>query len=254
MCEFSYWTALSVGKSTMSVALAYKTYKRNHLQWRIRSYFQSLFHMPVDEEPLLYSNVPLRVPYVPLTIDLLTRRTRFRYKSVLYVCEASLVADNQMYKIAGESENERVALFNKLFGHSTKNGVCIYDTQCIGDLSINVRRCLSSDIYVYELVKWIPFFLIAKIREERYSEDGQVVNSYNEDVEDSLKRCLISKKTWKLFDAFCYSSFTDDLPVEDRVVRLKKDDPLKAQKIVSFRKYETIPTDRQEKESKDVKS
>jgi len=134
-----------------------------------------------------------------------------------------------------------------------KIGVCIYDTQCIGDLSINVRRCFSSDIYVYELVKWIPFFLIAKIREERYSEDGQVVNSYNEDVEDSLKRCLISKRTWKLFDAFCYSSFTDDLPVEDRVVRLKKDDSLKAQKIVSFRKYETIPIDRQDKESKDVK-
>lgn len=236
----------------MSVALAYKTYKRNHRQWRIRSYFQNLLHLPLDEEPLLYSNIPLRVPYVPLTIDLLTRKKRFRYKSVLYICEASLVADNQMYKVCGETENERVALFNKLFGHSTKNGVCIYDTQCVGDLSINVRRCLSSDIYIYDLVKCFPFFLVAKIREERYSEDGQTINTYNEDLEDSLKKCLISKRTWKLFDAFCYSAWTDDLPVVDNVVNLSKDASLKAQKLVSFREYKTVPIDRQEKEKKDA--
>lgn len=243
---------LSVGKSTLSVALAYKTYKRNHRQWRIRSYFQNLLRLPVDEEPLLYSNIPLRVPYVPLTIDLLTRKKRFRYKSVLYICEASLVADNQMYKVCGETENERVALFNKLFGHSTKNGVCIYDTQCVGDLSINVRRCLSSDIYIYDLVKCFPFFLVAKIREERYSEDGQTINTYNEDLEDSLKKCLISKRTWKLFDAYCYSAWTDDLPVVDNVVNLSKDASLKAQKLVSFREYKTVPIDRQEKENKDA--
>lgn len=226
--------------------MAIKQYKRNHSAWKLRSKFQKLLHLEVEEEPLLYSNIPLSVPYVPLTLDLLTRKKRFRYKSVLYVCEASLVCDNQMYKCCGESENERVMFFNKLFGHETLNGVCIYDTQCIGDLSINVRRCLSSSFYVYHLVKSIPFFLIAEIREERYSEDGQVQNVYEKDVEESVKKCLIPKRTWKYFDAYCYSVFTDDLEVEDNVIVLEKNSSLKCNEITSFRTFKTLETNKEE--------
>lgn len=231
------------GKSTLAVALAVKTYKRNHRAWKMRAWFQKKMNVPIDEEPLLYSNIPLSVPYVPLTLDLLLRKKRFAYKSVLYICEASLVCDNQMYKLCGESENERVMFFNKLFGHETLNGTCIYDTQCIGDLSINVRRCLSSSLYVYNLNKSIPFFLIANVREERYCEDGQTMNVYDADVEESVKKVLISKRTWKYFDAFCYSKFTDDLEVEKNVVKLDKGTSLKASDIVSFRNFKTLMED-----------
>ena len=79
--------------------------------------------------PLIYSNVPLAMPYVPLTDDLLLRKKRFVYGSVIYVQEASLVADSQL--IRDMDVNERLMLFNKLIGHETKGGVIIYDTQCI---------------------------------------------------------------------------------------------------------------------------
>ena len=94
-----------------------------------------------------------------------------------------------------------------------------------------MRRASSEYFYVHSLVKWIPFFLIATVREERYSEDGSSVNVYNEDIEDCLKRVIISKRVWKWFDCYCYSIMTDDLPVENNVIEVQS---LKADKVVSF--------------------
>lgn len=224
------------GKSTLSVYLAIQTYNRVHRRWRIRSFFQTLLHKNVDEEPLLYSNIPLAVPYVPISLELLQRKVRPRYASVAYVNEASLVADQMLFK--NDELNERLTLFNKLFGHETCGGVLIYDTQCVHDVHYSVKRSLSSYIYVHHLEKRLPFFLVAQVREERYSDDTGVVNSYNEDVENSLKKVLIPKRVWKKFDAYCFSCLTDGLPVADNVIEDSAD--LKARDIVSFRQYKTI--------------
>ncbi len=224
------------GKSTLSVYLAIQTYNRVHRRWKIRSFFQTLLHKKVDEEPLLYSNIPLAVPYVPISLELLQRKVRPRYASVAYVNEASLVADQMLFK--NDELNERLTLFNKLFGHETCGGVLIYDTQCVHDVHYSVKRSLSSYIYVHHLEKRLPFFLVAQVREERYSDDTGVVNSYNEDVENSLKKVLIPKRVWKKFDAYCFSCLTDGLPVADNVIEDSAD--LKARNIVSFRQYKTI--------------
>ena len=224
------------GKSTLSVYLAIQTYNRVHRRWKIRSFFQTLLHKKVDEEPLLYSNIPLSVPYVPISLELLQRKVRPRYASVAYVNEASLVADQMLFK--NDELNERLTLFNKLFGHETCGGVLIYDTQCVHDVHYSVKRSLSSYIYVHHLEKRLPFFLVAQVREERYSDDTGVVNSYNEDIENSLKKVLIPKRVWKKFDAYCFSCLTDGLPVADNVIEDSAD--LKARNIVSFRQYKTI--------------
>ncbi len=228
---------VKTGKSTFAVNLAIKTYKRVHRIWKIRSFVQRLFHTSVDEEPLLYSNIPLAVPYVELTVDIIMRRVRPRYKSVIYVNEASLLADKQSFK--DMEQDERIMLFNKLYGHETKGGLIIYDTQAIVDLNCNIRRCLSEYFYIHHLEKRFPFILSAKVREERYSEDKSVVNTYTGDIEESLKKVLISKKVWKKFDAYCFSSLTDNLPVADKIVCKDKSD-LKVRDIVSFRKFRTI--------------
>lgn len=225
------------GKSTFSVYLAISTYKRIHRRWKFRKFFQNLFGKPIDEEPLLYSNIPLAVPYVPITLELLQRKVRPRYGSVAYVNEASLLCDQMLFK--DEELNERLTLFNKLFGHETCGGYLVYDTQCIGDVHYAVKRSLSNYFYVHHLEKRIPFFLVAKVREERYSDDkGTVTNNYSEDVEESLKTVLIPKSVWKKFDAYCFSVLTDSLPVSADVHEHTMD--LKAREIVSFRKYKTI--------------
>lgn len=232
MCLIS--GGVKTGKTTFGVALAIDKYKRTLRSWKIKSFLCDILNREKPEKPLLYSNIPLKVPYVPITKDLLTRKKRFRFGSVVYVCEASLVADSQLIK--DMDLNNNLLLFNKLIGHSLHSGhsALIYDTQTIADVHYSVKRCLSEYFYVHHLVKWIPGILIAYIREERYSEDGSVISTYDKDVEETLKKVIIKKSTWKKFDSCCYSIMTDNLPCEDKIVEV---DDLKAKDIVSFRDW-----------------
>ena len=86
------------GKTTFALGLALSSYKKEHRSWKIRSFFAKILNKPIPEEPLLYSNIPLSVPYVPITQSLLLRETRPRYRSVFLINEASLVADSQLFK------------------------------------------------------------------------------------------------------------------------------------------------------------
>lgn len=223
------------GKSTLSVAIARSEYRARCRKIKFKNFFCKLFNKPLYKLPLLYSNVPLGMPYVPITEDLLLRKKRFEYGSVIYVQEASLVADSQL--IRDMDINERLMLFNKLIGHETKGGVIIYDTQCITDVHYSIKRCVSNYFYIHHLTKWIPFFLIAYVQECRYSDDGTTITVNTDDTETKLKRVILLKSTWKYFDCYCYSVLTDDLPVENAVIyNNKKTKDLKARKILSFRK------------------
>lgn len=230
MCLIS--GGVKTGKSTFGVALSIREYKKAHRNWKFKKAICQMFGREIPEEPLLYSNIPLAVPYVPITLEMLQRQTRARYKSVLYVCEASLVADSQFFR--NMELNDRLLLFNKLIGHSTRGGKIIYDTQQIADCHMSIKRCVSEYFYIHHLVKWFPGYLVAYIREDRYSYDGTVVSSYSKDVEEELTRVIIPKKTWKYFDCYCFSSLTDNLPVEDTAVVA---DSLKVDSIVSFKDW-----------------
>lgn len=226
---------VKAGKSTFSCALALSKYKSQVRKVRFANFFRRIFRKELFEKPLLYSNVPLNCEYVPLTDDLLLRKQRFVYRSVIYAQEASLIADSQLIKDL--DINQRLLLFNKLIGHETKGGYLIYDTQCINDNHYSVKRCISEYFYIHDTVKWIPFILLCHVRELRYSDDGQEINVYEGDVEESMRTVLISKRTWKMFDSYCYSVLTDHLPVASDVVEGRELSDLKARKIVSFRKY-----------------
>lgn len=219
------------GKTSLALATALSEYRARCRKVKRVNFFRKVFKKPLLEMPLLYSNIPLIVPYVPVTEDLLLRKKRFAYNCVVYIGEASLVADSMMCKDL--ELNERLLLFNKLIGHETKGGCLIYDSQCVGDVHYSIKRCLSEYIYVHHLVKWIPFFLIAYVQECRYSDDNSTITAQSEDVENTLRRVIFRKKVWKTFDCYCYSSLTDDLPVEDTVTNAST---LKAYDIVSFKK------------------
>lgn len=217
------------GKSTFSYHSAYVTYKRNRRTVKIRNFFRKIFGKPLEEMPLFYSSIPVGVPHVLLTDELLKREKRFAYKSVIWVDEASIVADSQSYK--DTNLNDKLLMFNKLIAHSTHGGSVFYNTQSIADLHYSIKRSISEVFYVHSTFKWLPFFLVVTLREERYSEDGMAVNAYNEDIEDSLKRVIVPKKVWKMFDCYCYSVLTDDKPV---VTEINDNVSLKAVRVVSF--------------------
>lgn len=228
------------GKSTFSFALAYKSFKRNLRGVKIRNFFRKVFFIKdCDEElPKFYSTIPVACDHVLLTKDLLLRNERFAYKSVIWVDEASLLADSQYCKDL--DVNDKLMFFNKLIAHETKGGLVVYNTQSVADLHYSVKRCLSEVFYVHGTFKWLPFFLLVTVREERYSEDLSVTTNYNEDVEENLKKVIISKKVWKMFDCYCYSVHTDHLPIADNV---QKADSLKARKLLSFNPRHELDVD-----------
>lgn len=242
---------LKVGKSGVSLAKARFEYIRAVVGWwfdcRIVD-FLNLFHrkdnkISYNEKPLFYSTIPLRyIKYVPVTREHLLRKKRFAYKSVIYIDEASLVCDSQL--IQDKKVNSELLLFFKLFGHSTHGGKCVVNTHCLTDLHYALKRCTSQYFYIHSTSRYIPFFTICNMREERYSEDGSTVNVYGQDVEDTQKKVILLSSIFKKYDRFCYSYLTDHLPtdtVEDCVYK-GKHDSLKAEEIVSFRKefYEQL--------------
>lgn len=223
------------GKSSLSVYTAVSNYKKRLRLWHIRKFFRKMFFIKKQEDmPLLYSNVPLNVKfgYVFVTTDLLLRKKRFVYGSVVYLQEMSLVADSML--IRDGHINCELQLFVKLFGHETRGGLLVLDTHCIADNHFSVKRGISSYFYIHHLVRWLPFVLVAKVNELYYSDDGNLTNiNCNGDIEDNLKTIVFPKRVWKWFDSYSYSSLTDNLPVVNNVVNA---DSLKVDKVVSFRK------------------
>lgn len=223
------------GKTTLAVALALREYRKTYIIWFIKHLFKKDI-----EKPLLYSNIPLRCKYCPLTKDLIERKKRFNYKSIVIMSESSLVIDSMSFRDG--LINEEVSLFIKLFGHSTRGGKLFIETQALNDNHYAVKRGISRYVWIHSLVKSIPFFLVYRVREMAYTENGDgVTNVFNEDTEDTIKLLFISKRVWKKFDCYCYSYLTDNLEVVNNEIDNTFNKDLKAKKIVSFKDYKTIP-------------
>ena len=63
--------------------------------------------------------------------------------------------------------------------------------------------------------------MLIYVRELFYSEDSSSVNTFEEDVEQSLLLTIVPKSVWKKFDAYCYSKLTDHLPLENKCTKIK---------------------------------
>lgn len=223
---------IKTGKSSLCVHLGIKQYKKNLRKMKICNVIRRIFRKKQLELPLLYSNIPLSVPYVPLTLDILLRQKRLRYKSVTIINEMSLVANSTLIK--NKDINNRLSLFAKLYGHETKGGHLFIDTQCVADMHFSFKRVLSNYLHITHNIK-LPFFMLLKVREMIYSDDGGVVNTFDSDIEDSVLWLLVPKSVWRKFDAYTFSVGTDKLPVESKVLKSKKKvKDLKSYKLSSF--------------------
>lgn len=227
---------VKTGKTTASVRIVYQSWKRNVR--KVKFYNAVVRHFKKNNAkldlPVIYSNVPLNIPYVPLTEDLLYRKKRFIYKSVVYLCEASLVAGSMDFN--DNYLNDCIQLLVKLIGHELHSGdAClVIDTQSVDDLHYGFKRNLSSYFYIHHKIR-LPFFLVLKMRELIYLDGSS--NTFESDIEDSMITFIVPTSTWKLFDCYCYSAFTDGLPVEKTIVKPKS---LKAEKILTFKKNKNL--------------
>lgn len=220
---------LKAGKSTFSLHLAYKTWKRNKFIVALKNIPRRIFKKKLLEKPLFYSTIPVSFPHVRITKELILRQHRFAYKSVVWIDETTLLADSSLYK--DTVQNAQLLEFCKLFGHETRGGTMFFTSHCIEELHHSMRRVSNQYYYVHRTIKWIPFLCVCAVREERYSEDGHVTNTYDETVSEKLRWVIIPKSIWKKFDCYCYSIMTDNLYMDGNQTKAKF---LKCGNIVSF--------------------
>lgn len=228
--------APKTGKTTLQVYLALREYKKRKFKWWLKT---KILRKKL-EMPLLYSNIPLTVPHVRLTKDMLLRKVRFRYNSVIILSETSLVADS-MSAVIKRNDNDEINfdlnMFYKLIGHELHGGAVFTETQNPSDNHYALRRCLNRYLFIQRCIKWIPFIIVFKVREMAYldGENVNIINTVDDDLERNTLYYWCFKKVWKKFDAYCYSIFTDSNSIGENVVKNQKND-LKADEVISFNK------------------
>lgn len=207
------------GKTSTAVYLAIKSYKKELRAWKFRRFMFYKLKMKFrifktyDEEPMLYSNIPLaRVKYVPFTTDLILREKRFNYKSVVLISESSLIANSMSYK--DNLVNDRLTLFIKLCRHELKGTYknvpnVIVETQSLDDNHYSFDRCITQSLFLTKKIN-IPFFRFVKARE--LSIMPHSINTLDDDLErsESFRWLIIPKSVFKKYDSYCYSVLTDD--------------------------------------------
>lgn len=231
--------APKTGKTTLQVHLALKDYKKRVLRWKLKRYLRPKKYKHL-EKPLLYSNVPLTVPHVRLTKELLLRKERFAFNSTIIISETSLTADAMSATIKTDEQQKNnfdLNMFYKLIGHELHGGAVFTETQNPSDNHYALRRCLNRYLFIQRCIKWIPFIIVFKVREMAYldGENVNVINTVDEDLEKNTLYYWCFKSVWKKFDAYAYSIFTDDLPKNDKIEKREKND-LKVDEVVSFNK------------------
>ena len=207
------------------------------------------------EKPIIYSNVPLyKLNYIPIELDIIKRQNyRFIYDSIIYLNEASLIANSMSYKV--DEINEGLTLFVKLIRHELRgSGLCLLvDTQSPNDLHYAFDRCINQALWIEKSLN-LPFVRIVWMREVAVNrKDTQ--NVYLDDVKEdsSLRWFLVWKSIFKNYDTHCYSILTDVLPPLKNYTYNKKK-PFKKKRffIPSWIRFKEIDTNNEKFKNGDL--
>ena len=250
--------AVGSGKTSTTLTFAINSHKFAHKIWWRRVHIWSIFNpkFKSEEEPLLYSNIPLEYKYyVPLTTKILKREERPNFKSVIFISESSLVANSMDYK--DKILNEQLTLFLKLVRHELHGSYrnifgrgyanLYIETQSKNDNHYAFDRCISQVLYLTKSIN-LPFFKIVWCRELLLIDSVQ--NDFEDDFKEDISNrwYILPKKIFKRYDSYCYKFLTDDLPVNNTICHISLKE-IKSFEIPSFHTYYTI---NQEKESDSI--
>lgn len=243
--------APGAGKTFYCVNLAIRLYKAEIRRFRLRkaflfvlsrfSFLKGVFVRFRDaygalEEPMLYSNIPLRcIKFCPLTIDILLRKVRIPYHSVILFDEISICVDQFDYK--DRDVSDALKDFFKLSRHEFRGHIVI-NSQSVNDLHYSIKSVMSEYFYVHHRTK-LPFISILSIQELAYSADSSannIVNAFTDDLESTLKKVVVFNRYYRYFDSYCFSILTDSLSVFDDWYVIDKKDSAKTKNVLTFKK------------------
>lgn len=202
---------VKTGKSLLSVNLSTKDYIRRYRAW----WFATKVFRKKLEMPLYYCNCYIRFGRLHnklnknirfVNLDLLNRNIRFNYKSVIYLQECSLLADNMDFN--NKERNVDLSLFNKLIAHETRGGALYYDTQSILDSHYSIKRVCSTYLFIQKNYNFLLFHILY-VREMINTENG--INNFTDDVDTTTRKVLVPFWYHKRYDRYEYSYLTDKL-------------------------------------------
>ena len=213
---------VKTGKSMLSVKLSIKDYRKRHRKWWFAT---NILHKEL-EEPLYYTNCSIsfgslkrerphkldkNIRYISL--EHLNRDIRFNYKSVIYIQECSLMADNMDFN--NKERNVDLSLFNKLIAHETRGGAVYYDTQSVLDSHYSIKRVCSTYLFIQKNINFLLFHVLY-VREMINTENG--VNDFNDDVDTTTRKVLVPFWYHHKYDRYEFSYLTDDLATNNKPV------------------------------------
>lgn len=221
---------VKTGKTELCVKMVFNQWRRQMRKYRWGCFKSWLFRKPKPERPLIYSNMPIgkikKHSYVPLTLDLIKRKQRFAYGSVVYFNEVSFLAGSK--DIRDEDVNDILLQLFKLCAHETRGGYFIIDTQSPMDMHYTIKRSLST---YYNIVRrtTLPFISFLWLREQVLIDGEHSSAIENTDPDDAKHEGLkplyflpILNRWWKYYDRYAYSVLTDNLPVATDAVKVQK--------------------------------
>lgn len=221
------------GKTLTAVWLAIRSYKKSLRIWRRENFIRKLFKKEELEKPLLYSNIPLmNIDFVLLNQDLLERKVRFNFNSIVLISESSLIANSQDYKRKDlPTLNDDLTEWIKLIRHELHGtyrsilGIggtipnLIVETQSKNDNHYAFDRCITQTLFISKSFN-IPFFKLQHCRDILIYEgvENIIDDDYKQDA--SFKWYFIPKNIFKKYDSYSYSFLTDNLVNYDKTLHI----------------------------------
>lgn len=235
---------VKTGKTELCVALCIKQYKKQLRKWRRECRRAKRRYQPFPEKPLLYSNMPIGKKgqtYAPLTLDLIQRKKRFTYGSVVYFNEVSFIAGSK--DIKDEEVNDTLLALFKLCAHETKGGYFFIDTQAPQDMHYSIKRSLSTYYTIYKRTT-LPLVSLLWIRENIFVDGENTVAMDSQiDTQDKVSEggkkmyfLVLPNKWWKYYDRYAYSSLTDHLPTSTEICQILHKSDFKLKDLLRIRK------------------
>lgn len=224
------------GKTISSVSVAVKQYKHKLAEVRKKNkridrfnndldFYNWLIHLvnklfkksfkdlePKERlfEPLLYSNIPIKISKnlmsTELKIEHILLNHRIIENSVVFVDELGSFLGQWDYKNPNLQSHGSIEEFFRLFRQYTKGGIFICNDQNIDNVS-KVVRCRIA--YVYQLQgfkNYLNIFATTNVRHNAVSfTDGGTLNVSSGNVEESGSRLFLWLLGSKKYDTYAYS-------------------------------------------------
>lgn len=257
---------LGSGKTLTATKIAINLWKRRHIRWRIREWWTKHFNkwrtktnerkdkwnkehpnkkqkrikdlLLHDEEPLLYSNIPLlikkklkgqKIYATKLTKEMLLLKERIHEGSITLIDELPQLVNqfNWNIKEVQDNVNEFITFYRHYIGAHF-----IVTAQSIDDIVVQIRRKLNSYYWLYDFHKFL--FIFYKVRICNLMTSDLITNISTTFVEDNTKwkyGCLLPRR----YQSRCYKHRYDKV-ANGKNTKFKK---LYTRKIIRFGNYES---------------